>query len=150
MNLPVRRRSIVHAGLALCASFAVPSVRAHACEFATAYLRITHPWTRATVAGDTSAKLCMAFEDVTLADRLISATSPVAGAAVIGRPVGGAMPGIVIPEGVETVLDEAGDHVLLVDLKHPLALGMTYPLTLVFEKGGTVEAGFDVSHNRIG
>src|ERR1700716_3701563 len=82
-----QRRTVLQAGLALCASLVVP--RARACEFFTSTMRITHPWTRATAPDATSAVLCMKFDEVTETDRLIGVETPVAeGAELVGKQAG--------------------------------------------------------------
>jgi periplasmic copper chaperone A len=145
MNRFIHRRAVLQGGLALCASLIVPPVRA--CEYFTGTLRITHPWTRAT-GPDTFAALCMKFDEVTETDRLIGVETPVAARAeLIGE---GAGPGVslLIPAGRETMLSEDGTHIRLVELKHPLLIGRSYPLQLAFEKGGTANYRLSVDYLR--
>ncbi len=146
MPPPIHRRTLLRAGLALgsglSAALIAPSARA--CEFFASSLRITHPWTRATPIGERTAKICMRFDEVTRSDRLIGVETPVARGAERGGS-GGAID-IPIPEGQTTELTEAGVHVRLTGLKHPLELGRTYPLTLRFAHGGEVNASFDVDY----
>lgn len=144
---PIRRRRLLHAGLALCASVAVPTARA--CEFFAPNLRVVHPWTRATTLEDGFAVLCMGFDQVTLADRLIGVETPMAGGAEMGGPGAGRKLSFAIPAGRESLLSETGPHVRLVRLKQPLELGRSYPLKLVFEKGGVVAADFEVDYERM-
>ena len=146
MNQLNQRRTVLQAGLALCASLVIPSARG--CEFFTSTMRITHPWTRATAPDATSAVLCMKFDEVTETDRLIGVETPVAEAAelVTGRD-GAAVEGAVsflIPAGRETFLSDDGTHIRLVGLKQPLFVGRSYPLELAFEKSGTVIATLNV------
>lgn len=146
MPRPIRRRTLLHAALALGsglpAILIAPSARA--CEFFASSLRITHPWTRATPIGERTAKICMRFDEVTRSDRLIGVETPVAAGADMGDTAGAVE--IPIPEGQTTELTEAGIHVRLTGLKHPLELGRTYPLTLRFAHGGEVAASFDVDY----
>jgi copper(I)-binding protein len=140
------RRSFLSAGLAVSTVLLVPAARA--CETFTATLRITHPWTRATDAGDPFAVVCLTFDEVTTADRLIGVKSPVAtGAEMGGDPSGGPVD-VLIPAKRETVFSEEGVHVRLVGLKHPLGFGRTYPLTLIFEKGGSIGTELSVDYPR--
>lgn len=150
MPHPIRRRTLIRAGLALSTSAAAWSIvaPARACEFFAASLRITHPWTRATGPGDTSARICMRFDEVTQTDRLIGAETPVARGAVTGGVGGGGPLAVVIAAGRTTELSESGVHLRLTGLRHPLAYGRTYPLTLRFEHGGEVAASFDVDYER--
>jgi copper(I)-binding protein len=140
------RRIFLRAGLAVSTALLVPTARA--CEVFTSTLRITHPWTRATAAGDPFAVVCLTFDEVTSTDRLIGVKSPVAtGAEMGGDPSGGPVD-LLIPAGRETVFSEEGVHVRLVGLKHPLGLGRAYPLTLIFEKGGSIGTVFSVDYPR--
>ena len=145
---PLQRRSMLRAGLALCAS-SVLARPALGCEFFASTLRIFHPWTRATTPEDGFAIISMSFDQVTQSDRLIGVETPVAEAAEIGGNGAARKLSLVIPEGRETVLSELGTHVRLVRLKHALELGRTYPLKLRFEKGGIVNADFDVDYERL-
>jgi copper(I)-binding protein len=142
----VCRRNFLQAGLALSASLLVPAARA--CEFFTATLRITHPWTRATAAGDPFAVVCLTFDEVSKTDRLIGVESPVAAGAEMGGDQTGGPVDVLIPAGRETVLSEEGVHVRLVGLRHPLELARTYPLTLIFDKGGAVGTKLSVDYAR--
>jgi len=135
----MHRRAALQAGLALFASFAVPSVRA--CEYFTSNLRITHPWTRAAELDEPFAVVSMRFDEVTLADRLVGAETPVASIELVGD--------MLIPEGRETVLGADGAHVRLVKLKEPLGIGRSYPFQLAFEKGGIVQARLNVDYLRL-
>jgi copper(I)-binding protein len=146
MKLHHPRRQVLQAGLALGASLALPSARA--CEFFSTNLRITHPWTRATAEDASFAIVCMKFDDVRQADRLIGVETPVAGRAEMGGPGGGPAVDFFIPEGRETLLGETGTHLRLVDLKLRLQVAREYPLLLTFEKSGTVNATLNVDYTR--
>ncbi|MFA6262710.1 MAG: copper chaperone PCu(A)C [Bacteroidia bacterium] len=142
MTILLHRRHLLRSGLAAGASFVVPSARA--CEYFSPNLRIVHPWTRATEAG--FAIVCMKFDDVTLADRLIAVHTPVAEGAEMGGP--GAAPAVdfVIPQGQVSTLGEGGTHLRLIGLKHALEVARSYPMDLVFERGGTVAATLNVDY----
>jgi copper(I)-binding protein len=146
MSLLIHRRRVLHAGLAMSALLVSPVSRA--CEFWTTGLRILQPWTRATTAGDPFAVLCMRFDLVTASDRLIGVETPVASGADMGGI--GARPAVdfAIAAGVDSALDEGGTFIRLLGLRHPLELARTYPLKLVFEKGGVVNADLDVDYER--
>jgi len=141
-----RRRGMLQAGFALGLASVLPAARA--CEFFTTNLRITHPWTRATGGGATVAVVSMKFDAVTLADRLIGVSTPVAERAELGGV--GASPTVdfAIPAGRESLLSERGTFARLVGLQHPLEIARTYPLTLVFERGGTVATDLTVDYLR--
>jgi hypothetical protein len=145
MNLPAlpRRRLLI----ALGATALVPPARA--CEFFSSHLRIWHPWTRATRVDADTAKLCMRFDEVRLADRLIGIETPVAGGARLagpGAPEGRQDLSLPIREGQELTLAEDGLHIELLDLQQPLQVGRSFPLRLVFESAGTVEAALNVDY----
>jgi hypothetical protein len=147
MSRLVQRRNVLRSCIALAGAMALP--RARACEFFTANLRIFHPWTRATGAAD-SAVVCMKFDEVLAADRLIGVVSPVADAAdLVGDGVGPAID-LAIPVGRETELTEAGTHVRLLGLRQPLMFARTYPMTLTFARGGELGVLLTVDFMRMG
>ncbi|HEX6959043.1 MAG TPA: DUF1775 domain-containing protein [Ferrovibrio sp.] len=105
---------------------------------------IVAPFARAT-----PAKVGGAFMQLTNSgktdDKLIRAAAPVAenveihehameGGAMRMRPVDG----VPIPAGGTALLQPGGYHVMMIGLKHPLKQGDHFPLTLTFEKAGTV------------
>ena len=103
----------------------------------------------------------MRFDEVSRDDRLVQLHTPVAAAAEMGgmartssgtagRAGAGAGAGLdfFIPAGQESGLSEGGRFVRLLDLRHPLEVGRSYPLTLVFEQGGTVKATLTVDFAR--
>lgn len=143
---PLPRRHVLRAALAAGAALVLPAAPARACEFFGLSMRITHPWTRASAAGATTAMVSMRFDEVTEDDRLIGVTSPMAaGAEIVGdgpaRPVN-----LSIAAGQELELQESGIHIRLTGLHQPLEMACTYPLTLTFEKGGVVEADLSVDY----
>ncbi|WP_341892848.1 copper chaperone PCu(A)C [Variovorax sp. YR752] len=146
MAHPFPRRSVLRTGLALCASLALPQARA--CEYFADGLRITHPWTRATAPGATTAVLCMGFDEVLVDDRLIAVETPVAEGAEMGGLSAGREVNFAIPAGQSSALGEHGSFVRLVGLKHPLEVGRTYPLNLGFERAGLVIATLNVDFAR--
>ena len=141
------RRSALRAGMALGASLMLPPARA--CEYFAANLRILHPWTRASTEGDHTAVVSMTFDEVTTADRLIAVETSVAAGAEMGGP--GAAPAVdfFIPEGQVSVLSESGTHVRLLGLRHPLEVGRSYPMRLMFERSGSVGATLNVDYTRL-
>jgi copper(I)-binding protein len=112
---------------------------ANACEFYTDTLRVTHPWTRASAPGATSALLGMRIDQVKVADRLIEVSTPIAsGAELVGAP--GHPLSVEIPAGSDLDFSESGIQLRLTGLKSPLFTGRDYPLVIAFEHGGVVEA----------
>lgn len=125
------------------------------CAFATAALaqdytlgdlKIEHPWARASAGTAANGAAYMTIATTgTSADQLIKADSPVAGKVELHthiqdgdvmrmRPVSG----ITVNAGEPAVLRPGGLHVMLIGLKEPLKQGSQFPLTLTFEKAGTV------------
>lgn len=145
MNPMIDRRRLLTAGLAFGALFAAPRLKA--CEFFAETLRVTHPWTRVTAADAPFAVVSMRFDEVTAADRLIGVITPVASGAELGGPDGTRRLDFAIPEGRETRLGEDGLHLRLTGLRQPLELGRSYPMQLVFEKGGVINTQLSVDFN---
>jgi copper(I)-binding protein len=138
------RRHLLHAALATGLGACMPSARA--CEFFAANLRITHPWTRATAAGASTAVVCMKFDEITLADRLIGVETPVASSAAMGGKQNDDKINFALAVGEGYELNEAGTYIRLLGLKQGLELGRSYPLTLVFEHGGRISAELSVDY----
>ena len=144
MSPVLRRRHVLRTGFALGAACALRPARA--CEFYSGTLRITHPWTRATAADASSAVLCMRLDEVTEDDRLIGVSTPVASGAEMGSPDAGRAVDLSVPRGSVMELHEAGVHLRLTGLHQPLQTGREYPLTLQFERSGTVLARLSVDY----
>lgn len=143
MSYRISRRGLLRVGAAFGAMIMVPGARA--CEFFAPNLRVEHPYTIAT--GDQDfAMVGMHFDEVTRADRLIGVRTPVAAAAEMGGDDRGGPVALDIPAGEETVLSPHGRHIRLTGLAHPLEVGRSYPMTLVFEFGGEVPALLNVDY----
>ena len=108
----------------------------------TSQLEVTNAWARATPAKAENGVAYLTIQSPT-ADRLVSASSPVAkkaelhtmsmeGMVMKMRP----MAGFDIPAGQSVTLKPNGDHVMLMGLNKPLREGQSFPLTLNFEKAG--------------
>ncbi|SMO34093.1 copper chaperone PCu(A)C [Paracoccus laeviglucosivorans] len=114
---------------------------------------ISGQFTRATPPGARIAGGFMVLKnDGDTDDRLVSATSPIAGSVEIHEMTmqGDVMKMRQLPDGVplragQTVeLKPGGYHLMLMDLTQPLAQGETVPLTLVFEQAGQVDVTLPV------
>ena len=110
-----------------------------AAPLAHAQVKVEDPWVRATVAGQ---GVTGAFMQITSkeAAKLVGASSPAAGYVEIHEmTMSGntmkmrAVPSVDLPSGKAVVLGPGGYHVMLFDLKAPLAAGNQVPLKLVFE-----------------
>ena len=154
MTPAIDRRRLLQSGLALGVGLASPATRA--CEFFSTHLRITHPWARASLDNAGTAVVCLGFDQVRQADRLIGVHSPVAsGAQLAGAGTNPAINSAInpainlpIPSGQDTLLSEDGTHILLTGLTVPLEVGRQYPLQLVFERGGVIDASLSIDYAR--
>jgi copper(I)-binding protein len=85
-------------------------------------------------------------------DRLLSFSTELAGQPEVHEMAheGGVMKmrplpkGLLIPAGGTVKLEPGGYHLMLLQLKKPLTVGLRYKANLVFEKAGTVEVEFEV------
>ena len=108
---------------------------------------ITDAWARATVQGQ---KATGAFMTITAKDnaKLVGVSSPVAGVAEIHEMKMdkdvmrmSALPnGLDLPAGKAVELKSGGYHVMLMDLKAPLAKDTTVPVTLTFQDAKGVKS----------
>lgn len=134
-------------GLALIASPAL----AH--EFKAGAITIDHPFARATTSSMSNGAAYMVLTNKgTEGDRLLSASAPVAAAVELHMNVKKGtvvemhhVTALDLPAGAKADLSPAGTyHLMLMRLKQPLKLGSSFPMTLVFEKAGTVEVSVTV------
>lgn len=139
--------------IALFALAAMCSGQASAQQVKAGDLVIDHAWTRATPGGAQVGAGYLTIENrgVTT-DKLIGASTPAAAKAEVHemamnngvmtmRPVQG---GLSIPPGQSITLAPGGYHIMLMELKAPFKEGDKVPLTLQFEKAGTVDIMLDV------
>jgi copper(I)-binding protein len=108
---------------------------------------VTDAWARATVTGQ---KATGAFMTITAKDnaKLVGVSSPVAGVAEIHEMKMdkdvmkmAALPnGLDLPAGKAVALKPGGFHVMLMDLKAPLAKDTTVPVTLMFQDAKGVKS----------
>jgi copper(I)-binding protein len=146
------RRQFMQAATLLAAPWL--STPARACEFFTTTLRVTHPWTRVTPQEAPFAVVIMKIDEVRRDDRLIGVRTPVATRAELvglSDAVRGGMSSpsalsLPIPRGETLQFDEGGLHVRLFGLTQPLLMARTYPMSLVFEHGGELEAELNVDY----
>lgn len=130
--------------LALVLALAAP---AYAHSYKAGTLEISHPWARETPpAAKVGAGYFKVKNTGTEADRLIAVETADAAKVEIHESLtenGVAkmrqVEAVELPPGAETALKPGGYHLMLIDLKEPLAEGMRVPATLVFEKAGRVD-----------
>ena len=113
-------------------------------------VRVNNAWVRATVAGQqgTGAFMTMTAKTST---RLVAVTSALAGVAEVHEmKVEGdvmkmrAVPVLDLPAGKSVQLKPGGYHLMLMDLKQPLTVGSTVPVTFIFKNAQGVESRMDL------
>ena len=118
---------------------------------AWAQVKIDNAWARATVQGQ---KATGAFMKITApqATRLVGVSTPVAGVAEVHemKMDGGvmkmrAMPALELPANQTVELKPGGYHLMLMDLKAPLAKDSSVALTLTFKDAKGTETRQQVS-----
>ena len=116
----------------------------------TPAVKVEGAWARATVQGQ---KGTGAFMNLTAKEstRLVGISSPAAGVAEVHEmKMEGdvmkmrAVPSLDLPAGQTVSLKPGSYHVMLMDLKAPLALGSTVPLTLRFKDTKGFESKLDL------
>ncbi|GHC60296.1 copper chaperone PCu(A)C [Limoniibacter endophyticus] len=131
---------------ALLLSLVASAAAAH--EYKVGNLEIGHPWSRATLPGAVVGGGYLTItNNGTEDDRLVGGTTPVAKKVEIHemKMDGGVMQmrqldgGVAIPAGQTVKLDTGGYHLMLQELNAPLEKDTRVPLTLVFEKAGSVQ-----------
>lgn len=134
-------------GAALAAGASPRAIAAEPAEFTVGALRVSGPiaFSTPTAARNGAAYLTLKNQGQA-GDRLIAARSPAASRIELHTTLreGGVMrmrelPAIDVPAGGTVKLERGGMHVMLIDLREPLKAGARFPLTLVFEKAGTLE-----------
>lgn len=134
----------------MAAAVAAP-LAAH--NFTAGKLKIDHPWTRETAPGQVVGGGFMAVRNTgRVADKLVGATSPAAkevqlhtmsmeGGVMKMRQVPG---GFDIPAGQTLMLKPGSLHIMFMGLNAPFKKGDLVPVTLRFQKAGTVKVQFKV------
>lgn len=139
-------RSLLAALVVAAATFGTDwSAQAHEEKFED--LAISHPWSRATASNQKVGAVFMEIETKTgRPDRLIGASTPDAEKVEIHDHVrsGDVMrmrriESLDIPAEGAAKLSPGGQHLMLIGLKAPLFEDTVFPMSLTFEKAGTVE-----------
>jgi periplasmic copper chaperone A len=123
-----------------------PAVPAVAKNHVLGELTITNPWVRPTPPGLTVSALYFGIENKgDRADRLVSYASPVANRADLHETrIEGGMArmrpvrSLAIPAKGRVQAEPGGLHMMLIGLTQPLAVGQRIPVTLKFERAGTI------------
>jgi copper(I)-binding protein len=135
---------------ALATAFVFPAV-AH--DYKLGSLEIVQPWTRATPStAQTGGGFLTITNKGTTPDRLVSARSTASDKVEVHevKMDGNVMKmrelekGLEIPAGATVMLKPGGYHIMFVGLKAPFAKDSKVPLTLVFEKAGSLDVELTV------
>lgn len=124
----------------------VAAVTAHGADYEAGTLLITEPWSRPTPPTASAGAVYLSIRNRgSTADRLLSLSTPVAGAVQIhaSRTVNGMMemrqlPGLDCPAHATVNIEPGSMHLMLVGLSRPLTAGSHFPLTLRFRGAGEV------------
>jgi copper(I)-binding protein len=137
----MRRRTLLLAPLSLALLG-----RAQAKDFTAGSIHIIHPWA-APSATEAAAMFVELRNDGPRPDRLIAASTPVAGSVIFRERDGTALDYYELLPRRPVRLRPGRRYIALRDLKRPLALDDGFPLTFRFAEAGsitiavTVEAG---------
>jgi copper(I)-binding protein len=151
-------RSLVHTGCVLAIAITIAPgafAPAQAADVDVGSIHVTEPWARATPKGATTAAAYMTITNKGKTPDKVSCVSSDASATcqihtmsidnngvMKMRPVEG---GLEINPGETLTLRPGSFHVMMENLKHPLAAGDTVKLTLKFDNAGTVEVAYPVA-----
>lgn len=146
--MPASRYSFPGAFALIAILLAAVPAAAPAHEYEIGRLKILHPWLRVPVKGDRSAAVFMVIEnDGEKADKLVGATTEIAGKSEIENGRHDKLAGAVVPPFGAAVLNTEGERLILAELKDKadVEAGDMLEITLVFEKAGkiTVEAAVE-------
>ncbi len=114
-------------------------------------ITVQNAWARATSPSQKVGGVFLTLTDHGPADRLLSATSPMGDMVELHETIddSGVMkmrpvPALPIASGETVVLKPGGYHLMVMGLKHALAKGSSFPLTLTFEHAGPVTVSVSV------
>ena len=136
--------------IAACAVF-ISATASFQVGAATEPAQVTLAWVRSTVPGQKGTGAFMQITSKT-ALRLVGVSSPVAGVSEVHemKMEGDVMKmrqisELALPAGVAVALKPGGYHVMLMDLKQPVAPGSTVPLTLRFKDTKGIESQLELT-----
>ena len=137
----------------LILAFALLATPALAHDYKLGSLEIEHPWSRATPPTAPSAGGFLKIVNKgTTADRLVSVKSTASAKTEIHemKMEGSVMrmreldKGLEIPAGGSVTLAPGGYHLMFMQLKEPFKQDAKVPVTLVFEKAGSIDVELNV------
>lgn len=108
-------------------------------------IEIEHAWARASV-GTTGGIFLTIVNKGSAGDHLLAAATPAAARAELHRTLDAngiskmrPVAAVAVAAGATAELKPGGLHIMLLGLKRALKTGQTFPLTLTFERAGTIE-----------
>lgn len=113
-------------------------------EYFTDSFRLIHPWSEASNAHASEAKVYCIFDDVNQTDILIDAITSIADKVEIRKTINvpskkwEKLSSLEIPENVASNLSEDTVYLALVGLRAPLQWGRSYPMQLRFQRAGII------------
>lgn len=146
-------RGVCAAIVTLCVLVTNVSSPALAHDYTLGDLKIGHPWSRATPKGaPTGGGFLTITTTGAKVDRFLGGTTAVAARLEIHqmsmadgvmrmRPLAN---GIEIPPGATVELSPGSYHLMLMQLTRPLKQGEKVPVTLTFERAGSIEVELEV------
>ena len=138
--------SLTARSFVLCCALAVSFTALGADDYRADALRIDHPFARATPPGARTGAVFFTVDNAgRQTDRLLRASTPIAAGVILhqmaledGIMKMRAVPSVEVRSGGRLELKPSGYHLMLLDLKQPLKAGEKFPLTLTFERAGTI------------
>jgi periplasmic copper chaperone A len=144
-----RRRALMALALPLAGLSGGRPARAH--SFPEAGFTVIHPWCEEAPAGRTDWPVQLRIVEVSVSDRLLSASTPVADRMSLRTPPylaasarSDSGPGVELHPGRDLVMNLLTPHFVLERVNTDLRFGFEYPLTLVFRQAGEVSAALIV------
>ena len=133
------------------AALAFATFFAQAHEFKAGAITISHPYARATAAGQPSGGGFMTFVNGGGNDKLLSVSAAVSKTVELHemKMEGDVMrmrqvDGVELPAGKTVELKPGSFHLMFIGLKSPLKAGDSFPVKLKFEKAGEVTVNVKV------
>ena len=135
------------------AALLLAATAAQACRtFTVGDISVEQAWSRASIGSDRPGILYLEItNNGTADDALVSITTPAAGMPMLHETIVtdgiASMPhaaSVPVPAGQTVALSPGGFHGMLMGLTEKLTEGGTFPVTLTFERAGSVDVTVDV------
>ncbi|WP_281276799.1 copper chaperone PCu(A)C [Saccharospirillum alexandrii] len=120
-------------------------------DYSTGSLRIIHPWSNASPPGAPGVGYMVILNEGSQPDKLVSVSADFAQVSAHKTTVKDGMvqmtpmtDGVEIPANASVSFEPGGLHLMLMNLSTPLRSGEERPITLEFEKAGSISVNFKV------